>query len=36
VILVQETRGMKGGCYQRPDFPSTWARPHGKGRAFFT
>jgi len=36
VILVQQTRGMKGGCYQRPDFPSTWARPHGKGRVFFT
>jgi len=36
VILVQETAGMKGGCYQRPPFPSTWARLHGKGRVFFT
>jgi type 1 glutamine amidotransferase len=36
VILVQETEGMKGGCYQRPPFPSTWARMHGKGRVFFT
>jgi len=22
--------------YQRPPFPSTWARLHGKGRLFFT
>ena len=36
VILVQETRGMKGKCYQRPPFPATWARMHGKGRVFFT
>lgn len=36
VILVQETAGMKGECYQRPPFPSTWARKHGKGRVFFT
>jgi hypothetical protein len=36
VILVQETAGMKGDCYQRPAFPSTWARMHGQGRVFFT
>lgn len=36
VILVQDTEGMKGGCYQRPAFPSTWARMQGKGRVFFT
>ncbi len=36
VILVQDTAGMKGGCYQRPPFPSTWARLHGKGRVYFT
>ena len=36
VILVQETKGMKGGCYQRPPFPSTWARMQGKGRVFYT
>jgi len=36
VILVQETEGMKGGCYQRPPFPATWARMHGKGRVFYT
>lgn len=36
VILVQETAGMKGACYQRPPYPSTWARMHGKGRVFYT
>jgi hypothetical protein len=36
VILVQETAGMKGDCYQRPAFPSTWARRQGQGRVFFT
>lgn len=36
VILVQETRMMKGEVYQRPDFPATWARMHGKGRVFYT
>ncbi len=36
VILVQETEGMKGDCYQRPPFPATWARRHGKGRVYQT
>lgn len=36
VILTQETAGMRGDCYQRPPYPSTWARLHGKGRVFFT
>jgi len=36
VILVQETEGMKGDCYRRPNFPCTWARMHGKGRVFYT
>ena len=36
VILVQETEGMKGNCYQRPPFPATWARMHGKGHVFYT
>ncbi len=36
VILVQETEGMKGDCYQRPPFPATWARMHGKGRVYYT
>jgi type 1 glutamine amidotransferase len=36
VILVQETAGMKNEDYQRPPFPATWARMHGKGRVFYT
>jgi type 1 glutamine amidotransferase len=36
VILVQETQGMTGDCYQRPPFPATWARKHEKGRVFYT
>jgi len=36
VILVQETAGMTDACYQRPPFPSTWARQQGKGRVFFS
>jgi type 1 glutamine amidotransferase len=36
VLLVQETAGMKGADYQRPPYPATWARMHGRGRAFYT
>jgi type 1 glutamine amidotransferase len=36
VIIVQETGKMQGPSYQRPDFPMTWARMHGKGRVFYT
>ncbi len=36
VILVQDTQGMKGRDYERPPFPATWARKHGKGRVFYT
>jgi len=36
VILVQETEGMQGDCYQRPPFPATWARRHGQGRVYYT
>jgi len=36
VILVQETARMQGDCYQRPPYPATWARMHGKGRVFYT
>jgi len=36
VILVQETAGMRGACYQRPPYPSTWARRHGEGRVYVT
>jgi type 1 glutamine amidotransferase len=36
VILTQETSMMKGAEYARPDYPSTWARMHGRGRVFYT
>jgi hypothetical protein len=36
VVLVQETKMMTGTAYQRPDYPATWARMHGKGRVFYT
>jgi type 1 glutamine amidotransferase len=36
VILVQDTEGMKGVMYQRPNFPATWARKYHKGRVFYT
>jgi len=36
VILVQETRGMKGLDYERPAYPATWARRHGRGRVYYT
>ena len=36
VLLVQETEGMKGDCYARPNFPSTWIRMEGKGRVAYS
>ncbi|QDT49661.1 Trehalose utilization [Symmachiella dynata] len=36
VVLIQETAGMKGSDYDRPNFPATWARKHGKGRVFYS
>jgi hypothetical protein len=36
VLLVQDTAGMEGRPYQRPPYPATWARLHGKGRVFYT
>jgi type 1 glutamine amidotransferase len=36
VILAEDNEGMKGAMYQRPNFPATWARRHGKGRVFYT
>lgn len=36
VILTQVTQGMKGDDYDRPNYPETWARMHGKGRVFYT
>ena len=36
VLLVQESESMKGIEYERPAYPATWARMHGKGRVFYT
>lgn len=36
VVAAYKTEGMKGKEYQRPDYPETWARLHGKGRVFYT
>ena len=36
VLLVQDTSTMKGNMYQRPPYPATWARMHGRGRVFYT
>jgi hypothetical protein len=42
VILVQDTDAMSKEheadkrLYDRPPFPATWARMHGKGRVFYT
>jgi len=41
VILVQNTKDMEktkgnNNVYDRPNFPETWARMHGKGRVFYT
>jgi len=36
VLLVQDTTGMTGIEYARPNYPSTWVRMHGKGRVFYT
>lgn len=36
VLTILETQGMKGPHYQRPRYPNTWARMHGRGRVFYT
>ena len=36
VVLLQETSGMHDKPYERPAYPATWARMHGKGRVFYT
>ena len=36
VIYAHLTEGMKGPDYERPNYPQTWARTHGKGRVFYT
>ena len=36
VLTILETKDMKGPHYQRPPYPNTWARMHGKGRVFYS
>jgi type 1 glutamine amidotransferase len=36
VLLVQDTTGMNGIDYARPNYPSTWIHMYGKGRVFYT
>jgi type 1 glutamine amidotransferase len=36
VIGMQQTESMKGKMYDRPPYPSTWAKMHGKGKVFYT
>jgi type 1 glutamine amidotransferase len=36
VVLVMDTQGMHDKDYERPPFPATWARRHGKGRVYYT
>jgi type 1 glutamine amidotransferase len=36
VLLVNQTAGMTGAPYARPNYPSTWARMYGKGRVFYS
>ena len=36
VLTILETQNMKGPHYQRPRYPNTWARMHGKGCVFYT
>jgi len=39
VVLAQDTDSMKAKgekAYQRASYPSTWAKPYGKGRVFYT
>jgi type 1 glutamine amidotransferase len=36
VIATLDTNDMKGEAYERPPYPMTWARMHGKGRVFYT
>lgn len=35
-LTVIQTGSMKGPMYQRPDYPTTWAREEGNGRVFYT
>jgi len=35
-ITVIDSPSMKGHMYERPPYPTTWARQEGKGRIFYT
>ncbi|GAC1667242.1 MAG: hypothetical protein NVS9B4_23060 [Candidatus Acidiferrum sp.] len=35
VVLTVDVAGMTGEPYQRPIYPVSWARQHGKGRVFY-
>jgi type 1 glutamine amidotransferase len=35
VIAVQETKGLSGKIFNRPPFPSIWARRHDRGRVLY-
>ena len=36
VLTVIDSPAMQGAPYQRPAYPTTWAREEGKGRIFYT
>ncbi|MES2439462.1 MAG: ThuA domain-containing protein [Verrucomicrobiota bacterium] len=36
VLTVIDSPSMKGSMYDRPPYPTTWAREEGKGRIFYT
>lgn len=36
VLLAQETARMTGPEYQRPNYPATWVRRHGRGNVYYT
>lgn len=36
VLTVIDSPKMKGSMYDRPPYPTTWAREEGKGRVFYT
>ena len=36
MLTVIDAPAMKGVEYQRPSYPTTWARKEGKGRVWFT
>lgn len=36
VLMMLQTSGMKGGLYERENYPITWCSRYGKGRVFYT